>query len=443
MLYILISFFVLFIANFNCYGQTNFKQNTILQDDELEETTSIFLKKMFDVADIKGTPSIYFIVNKEINAAATLNHTVLIYTGFITYCDNVDEFAGVLAHEVTHIKRDDASLFEIHMERAATPGFLAMALGGIAALATGSPEALMAGLSSGMSIMERGMLKHSRAQENAADAGALDILEKLNWSANGLNTFLQKLDRRYQSKGMDPYLLTHPLTSERFQKIKHYLSEHPEKKQIPEDLNTKFLRMKGKIAGFTEPVGAIARLYPIVNQSIEARYARAISYYRTNKKSEFEKEMALLLKDHPDDTYFLELKGQFNFEKGNKKEAIVLFEKARKNRTNRIGIDLLYAHALLELGQDVQKAIDVITPHIQKNPTLTWGWRLLATAYGKQNKMPEAAGCLAEEAFQKRDFKLAILQAKKALKSNNQIIKDRAVTLINEIELNKLDKSER
>ncbi|CAO5678357.1 MAG: Beta-barrel assembly-enhancing protease [Holosporales bacterium] len=439
MRFFLISLCLFFITCFEVHSETTFKQNTMLQDDELEEATEEFLKKMFHAANIQGTPTVYFIVNKEINAAATLNHTVLIYTGFITYCNNVDEFAGVLAHEVTHIKRDDASLSEFRMGRAASPGFLAMALGGIAALATGSPEILMAGFSSGISIMERGMLKHSRSQESAADAGALDILEKLGWNAKGLETFLQRLDKRYQSKGVDPYILTHPLTSERFQKIEHYLKEHPQNRAIPSDLTEKFLRMKGKIVGFTEPSGTIFRLYPVVNQSIEARYARAISYYRSNKKNEFEKEMNLLLKDHPDDTYFLELKGQFYFEKGNKNDAVLLFEKARKNRTNKTGLDLLYAHALLEVGKDIQKAIDVVTPLVQKNPALTWGWRLLATAYGKQNKLPEAAGCLAEEAFQKREFKTAMLQAKKALLSKNPAIRDRAKTLMNEIDLNKLD----
>jgi predicted Zn-dependent protease len=438
-----LSFLMLLTFCFEGSAQTPFKQNTILQDDELEETTLIFVEKMFDVANIKAKPILYFIVNKEINAAATLNHTLILYTGFVVFCKNVDEFAGVLAHEVTHIKADHASLQDLHLSQAAMPGFLAMALGGVAALALGSPDVLLAGLAGGVSIMERSILKYSRAQENTADAGALEILEKLNWPVTGIESFLQNLDKRYRSNGLDPYLLTHPLTSDRFQKIKNYIKDHPSKKSIPKELEEKFLRMKGKIIGFTEPIAVILRQYPITAQTIEAKYARTIAYYRSNKKGQFEKEIDQLLKDYPDDTYFLELKGQFCFEKGNKKEALGLFEKARVNRKNKTGLDLLYAHALLELNSDYQKAIDIITPHVQKSPNLIWGWRLLATAYGKQKKMPEAAGCLAEEAFQQGNYKLAMIQAKKALASANSIIKDRATTLMNEIKINNLDDPKR
>jgi predicted Zn-dependent protease len=434
-------FFIIFITLFFSFSvsvsEITFKKNTLLQDDEMEALTTTILQKMFHVAHIKGKPTIYFVVTKDINAAATLNRTVIINTGFILFCKNIEEFIGVLAHEVIHIKADHPSLGELNAGQAAIPGFLTMAVGGIAALALGSPEILMAGLAGGMGVAQRNVLKYSRTQENMADAGAIDILEKLNWPIDGLQTFLKSLDKKYNMKDMDPYLSTHPITSERFQKIGFYLEKHPQKRSIPDDLKTKFLRIQAKIAGFTEPTASVFKRYPSSDQSTEAHYARAIAYYRTHKTEKFNQEMDILLKKFPNDTYFLELKGQFFIEAGDKEKALKILESARENRKNKEGLDLIYAHALLETNKQPQKVIDILTPLIQKDSSNIWAWRMLSIAYGKEKKENEASGCLAEEAYLKRDYKLALTHAKKAVQSKNSNIRDRAKTLIEEIEREK------
>lgn len=432
-----ILFSILIMCNLCAAGQHSFKKGTIISDDEISSVCERFLLPMFKIANVQGKPIVNIVVEKEINAAATLNGTFFFFTGFITFCKNASEFAGVLAHEVTHVKAAHPVIGQINAEKAAAPGFLTMALGGILAIASGDPQVLIAGIGGGASIMQRGLLKYSREQEYSADAGALDILSKLKWSTSGLKTFLESMHSKFNAKGLDPYAMTHPLDTDRINLVKTYISEHKNDHKMPEDLDAAFLRMKGKVSGFTEEPSKILRTYPLSNTTIEARYARLIAYYRMQNEAKFLKEMDVLLKDYPDDSYFLELKGQFQMDRGKPDLAIINFEKAREKRKNTEGLDLLYAQAIIQKGTNLKKAIDLVLPHVQKNPDNIWGWRLLATAYGKNNQQPEASGCLAEEAFLKGDLDIALKHAERAAKAPSATIKERAQTLIEQIKSEK------
>jgi len=331
---------------------------------------------------------------------------------------------------VTHIKAAHPILGEINAAKAAAPGFLTMAVGGLLALASGSPEVLMAGLSSGSNIIQRGVLRYSRDQEKAADAGAITLLQRLKWPVTGLEQFLTKIHQKFSKEGVDPYLQSHPLTQDRIVALAQFIKQHQQQPPFPNELKMIYDRMRAKIIGFVESPQKVLRIFPASDQSVSAQYARLIAYYRLQKYNEFEKIATALLKSHPDDSYFLELIGQFTFERGNPEKALTYFEKARQKRKNTQGLDVLYAHILIHLEKKLGVAVEILTPLVQKNPENIWAWRLLATAYGKMNQPLNAAVCLAEEAYLKNDLKSAKSFALRGRNAPNKSLKDRAETLL-------------
>jgi predicted Zn-dependent protease len=410
------------------------KDGSFLQDDEIEETTLLVVNDLFKAAKINHTPTVYFLVNRDINAAATLQGTLIIFTGFVLNCKTIEEFIGVLAHETAHIKGAHSALRDFHAGNATIPGILAIALSGVAALATGNGEIFAAGAMGGLGMMERGVLKYSRTQEDTADAGALTILETLKWPADGLMSFLKTIDQKYNISGMDPYLLTHPLTPSRISKIQAYLKEHKNNYHVPLEYVKRFARMRGKIAGFTQEPNKTLRDYAGQN-SEEAHYGRAIAYYRLRKMDNLKKELDLLLKDSPNDTYFLELKGQFEFESGKHAQAIESFKQAKQYRKkNSLGLDVMMSHALIEAKGDMNKVVDLLTPQLEKDPSQVFGWRLLGIAYGKMGKEADASGCLAEAAFLTQDYKMAKSHALKAKSGSRASIRARAESLLKQLD---------
>ena len=70
--------------------------------------------------------------------------------------------------------------------------------------------------------------------------------------------------------------------------------------------------------------------YPKSDESLAARYARAIAHYRTPNLDAALEELDALIEQHPDDPYMHELRGQILFENGYIADAIDAYEEAVK-----------------------------------------------------------------------------------------------------------------
>ena len=87
-------------------------------------------------------------------------------------------------------------------------------------------------------------------------------------------------------------------------------------------------RIKVKLDAFISPPSSTLAAYPEKDQSVLARYARAIAYYRTPKLDKALPIIDGLIRDYPNDPYFRELKGQMLFENGRIAEAMQPYEEA-------------------------------------------------------------------------------------------------------------------
>lgn len=422
-------------------GLPHFKQGSVLLDDETDEAFKQWIQKIFTAAGLKQyQPHIYIIVNQEVNAAASVGGNIFIYSEFLMKCDNAEQFLGVMAHEVGHIAGGHISRMDAAQNQALVPATAAVILGGALALASGSAAPLEAALAGSAHVFERGMLKFSRTQESAADQAALTYLEKLGWPAEGLSSFLDKVSKLYgTSSRVDPYSVTHPLTSDRIQSVHHHITKCSHKRRsVPVEIESRFQRIKSKMMAFLDPVRALAT-YKVTDTSLPSRYARAIAQYRLGQFAQALTQIDLLLKDYPKDPYFYELKGQVLFETGDVEKAVPALQKASSLRPHSPLVKIMLAHALIERKclPGSAEAIKILLPVTQKYPQhYPMAWRLLATAYGKNNQVGEAALALAEEALLQENYKAAASQAKRAislLKSNPKAL-TRAKDLLTQIE---------
>lgn len=407
-------------------GSPQFKTGSVLLDDETDDAFKQWIQNIFTAAGLKQyKPHIYVIVNPEVNAAASVGGNIFIYSEFLMKCDNAAQFLGVMAHEVGHIAGGHVSRMDAAASQALVPAAAAVLLGGALALASGSSAPLEAALAGGAHVFERGMLKFSRAQESAADQAALIYLDKMGWPADGLSQFLDKVHKLYGPSGrVDPYAITHPLTPDRIQSVHDHIRKCPHKVgSVPAEIESRFQRIKAKMMAFLEPARAMAA-YPSTDASLPAQYARAIAQYRLGQFAPAVAQVDSLIKDHPKDPYFHELKGQVLFETGEVDKAIPALQKAASLRPHSPLIKIMLAHALIErkVPSGSAEAITILIPLTQKHPKdFPMAWRLLATAYGKGNRLGEAALALAEEALLQENYRAAASQANRAkalLKSN-------------------------
>ncbi len=144
--------------------------------------------------------------SETIDAFATMGGYVYITTGLIGMCEKEEEFAGVLAHEMAHIKKRHISR-RMEKEKYLNIGMITTMLLSILA---GGGQASEAILASGMAGMQAMALNYSREDEEEADREGSTIADKAGYGGLGSAVFLKRLRLAGLEKMLPQYLLTHP-----------------------------------------------------------------------------------------------------------------------------------------------------------------------------------------------------------------------------------------
>ena len=175
--------------------------------------------------------------------------------------------------------------------------------------------------------------------------------------------------------------------------------------------------IKAKIAGFLQKSHFTLREYPLSDQSDQARYARAVAYYRASDIDNAEKEINKLLEAYPDNPYFHELKGQMMFEFGRIDASIA---------PHRRSVDLIPTSALFrinlgrallatEIPANLEEATNEFRVALDFEPDNGFGWFELSRAYGYLGKIHLAHLASAESRYHSRDYNGANQYARRAL----------------------------
>lgn len=376
---------------------------SLIRDAEIEHTLRLYADPIFKSAGLSPDAiHIFLIDDKSINAFVAGGSNMFLHTGLILETKDPGMLIGVMAHETGHIAGGHLAQGSEKIKNAQLGTVLSYILGAAAA-AGGSPKAGMAIMSAGQQAAMRNFLSYSRANEQSADQAGLTYLQSNNISANGMLEMFELL-RRNESRNFgtpDPYVLTHPLGKERIAHIRNYVSRSTiPPNSWPKAFNGRHERMIAKLTGFLQPLDYTLTKYPTGNNGLSARYARAIAYYRASKLDISLVEMDSLLKESPADPFFNELKGQILFENGKVDEALKSYSTAVKLLPDSPLIRIDLAKAQLAVGtpdmiSEAQQNLEIATSQDATNAS---AWRLLGTAYGKQNKMAQSNLALAEEA---------------------------------------------
>jgi len=393
----------------------------LIRDTEIETNFQTWLEPLRKVSGINEV-NIVLVQSSQVNAFVAGGKNIFIYTGLIDKTDSPSELLGVMAHEMGHIAGGHLVSNKEAMERASYESILAAVLGVGAAVASGNGQAAQAIILGGNSMAERGFLAHSRVKEASADQAGFRFLDDAHMSANGLASFLGKLESEelLPATQQSEYMRTHPITRDRVDAVEALIVKSAYRDASdPAAWQDQHARIKAKLLGFIAPE-QVAWVYNDRDMSIPARYARAIAAYRLSDVESALKQMDTLLHDEPDNPYFQELKGQMLVEFGRVPESLPYYKKAVALRPDAPLLHIALAHALIESGED-KGALQEAIPHLQRalekeqySPSVH---RLLATAYGRLGQENMARLELAEEALLQMKLDYAKEQAENILKT--------------------------
>jgi predicted Zn-dependent protease len=408
----------LFLILFLAPAHAQQRSLNIIRDAETENWLRELAAPVFEQAGIpKDRINLVLVQSPEINAFVAGGMNIFIYTGLLKVSKSPDEVLGVLAHETGHISGGHLVRTQEEMRNASATAILATIAGIAAAAASKDGGAGAAAISLGQEVAARNFLSYSRTQESAADQAALRYLDGAGLSADGMYNFLRRLQDQelLPTDQQSEFVRTHPLTRERVESVRAHIDANPGRAPLPQRATEQYQRIMAKLNGYLDPRGTLQRIGPEAT-SFTDRYARAVALHLTGDMTGALAQMDVLLQLEPNNPYLHEFRGQVLYESGKSADAVAPYRKAVSLSNGNALLRLGLAQALLDTGADkeLQEAVDQLEAALtaeRKSPLL---WRLLATAYGRQNQLGMAAYALSEEAAARGDKAIALQQAKRA-----------------------------
>lgn len=379
------------------------RRPSLIRDAEIEATLRAYADPIFAAAGLDTSAvQVHIINDKRINAFVSNGMQIFIHTGLLMEAKTPNQVIGVLAHETGHISGGHLARQKEELENRTIEAIIGVLAGVAIGVATGSGEAGVGAATLGQSIATRNLLQYTQAQEGAADQAAFSLLEGTHQSPTGMVDFFRMLSRQeaLSSINQDPYMRTHPLTTSRVDSAEAALRASPyADAKDPPELTARHERMLAKLTGYLEPLSRVMTTYPEKDQSVAARYARAIAYFRVSRTEEALAAMESLLAEAPNDPFFIEQKAQILYDRGRLAEALPLYQQALDLVPHEplIRMELAEVQVGLEHPALLEPAIANLEEVVRLEPKNARAFHLLATAYGRSGDEPMANLAQAEE----------------------------------------------
>lgn len=402
----------------------------LIRDAEIENLLKDYSRPIFKAAGLGGQNiSMRIIRHDSFNAFVVDGRNVFINTGTLSQAKTPNEVIGVIAHETGHITGGHLAQLRTRIARDQTKAILLTVLGiglMVGGAASGGDTAREVGTAGGglamggNEMIMRSLLSERRAQESAADQAGLRYLEATKQSGQGmLETFERFAQQEYISATyQDPFVRSHPIATERLAQLRNRVaaSTYSNAKDAPE-LQLRHDMMRAKIAGYLDRQQAVFNRYPARDNSLPARYARAIARNCSGRCIDAVGEVDALIQEKPDNPYLWELKGNFYASVGKHGEAIAFLRKAMHfSGGNEPLMQAQLAQSLIssEDGKVLDEAINLLRKAILNDEGNAQAHRQLATALSRKGQEPQALLATAQAYMIEGNVKQAQIFAKRA-----------------------------
>ena len=171
-----------------------------------------------NVLDTKRKYNFFVVNSDDVNAFAVPGGYIGLNAGLIKLTKNEAQLAGVIAHEISHIKLRHSA----EMIASSNMNSISMWVGIIAGIFAGNTEASLAAFKLGLGQTAQANIDLIRANEVEADGYAVDIMYKSNYSINEMaNFFYDMQNATGEIQRSLAYLSTHPMYENRIANIKN------------------------------------------------------------------------------------------------------------------------------------------------------------------------------------------------------------------------------
>ncbi len=419
--HLIMLFFLFFIGSTtSCYAN-------LIRDTELETKLESLLAPLVQASNISSQIKVRIILDSSYNAFVTGDDIIYLHSGLLLEAETLEEVMGVMAHELGHIASGHVARKGESLQKAHGASLLSTALAAAAAIG-GSGELAAGLLVGGNDRAARQFYYGSRINEAVADEWALEMLDELEISSDGMAKMMQRLSQQnvLPESHQSEYYRTHPGTKQRLAVYEDHLAKSNFKDSIMAEADyADFNRIVAKLSGYEnrpeQTIKSLGQALENNNLSIDERYELAIAYFRYGNSDAAMRNIQSLLLAEPENPYFYELAGEIAFADQKLPSAIEYLTAAFDKSQQAPLIGMRLGRALLATGiaENYVRARDILKIAVAGEPDWPFVRREYAIALGKTGDIATASWQLAELAFLNGDLQQANIQLKRALEQPN------------------------
>jgi predicted Zn-dependent protease len=305
---------------------------SLIRDAEIERTLRTISAPVLQAAGLApSSVEFYIINNRNLNAFVAGGRRIFLNTGLMIELETPEELLGVIAHEAGHIVGGHEARRAINLRNAQGPALVGLLVGIAAGVAAGNPDVGTALATGSQGALTRSFLRNNRAEEASADQAGLSYLTRAGVNPEGLLKVMERFRGQevLQIGSVDPYILTHPLGTQRMALIQRRVEETAGR-TWPEDPERDYwhARLRAKLSGFLQsPERVLNRLAELPETELTL-YEKAIALHRVPDLKGALAAVDQLIAMRPSDPFYIELRGQILLESGQAADAVPAYRKA-------------------------------------------------------------------------------------------------------------------
>ena len=223
----------------------------------------------------------YFFAVRDpmLNAFALPGGFIAVHSALLIAAQNESELASVLSHEIGHVTQRHIARMIGQQKQDALMPLAALILAALASKA--GPDAAIGVFMGGQGLAMQRQLNFSRDAEREADRVGFQIMGAAGFDTSGMVAFFQRMQSatKVYSDLTPPWLMSHPLTSERIADIRARIREAPYRQRI-DGLEFHLVRARARVLQDESTQGRIDAAAVFEAQlTLQSRQQQAAGHY--------------------------------------------------------------------------------------------------------------------------------------------------------------------
>ncbi len=364
-----------------------------------------------NVLDSKRKYTFFVVNSNDVNAFAVPGGYIGLNAGLIKLTKNEAQLAGVIAHEISHIKLRHSA----EMIANSNMNNIPMWVGIIAGIFAGNTEASLAALKLGLGQTAQANINLIRANEVEADGYAVEIMYRSNYSIKEMaNFFYDMQNATGEIQSNLAYLSTHPMYENRIANIKN--------RSVKQDIAMKnttddYIFIKNILS--VETIGDINNsIKNIVNKNRYTAHKLGLLYFKKSDYKNAYKVIYPTYMENKNNLYISILFAKILANKEDIDEALVVLNHIKNIYPLNSVVSLSIAEILIENKKSLNYAEQLLIPlesHYSLNPNYL---RLVSKLYTMRNNYYKSAMFLSDYYVLLGEVKVALEVIENSIKSN-------------------------